>query len=63
MLQSGIGGKNIPISEFLQKNTGRNCWGKVFLQCKYVSNADINYITMIYVKIDIIPFILITLVS
>ena len=34
--------------------------GKVFLQCKYLSNEDINYITVITVKRAIIPFILIT---
>ena len=26
----------------LQKIIGQNCWGKVFLQCKYLSNEDIN---------------------
>ena len=41
-LQSGIGGTTIPISEFLQTFTGRNCWGKLFLQCKYLINVDIN---------------------
>ena len=44
----------------MQTFTGRNCWGEVLLQCKYLSNADINYITMIDVKRDIIPSILIT---
>ena len=58
-LQSGIGGTTVPISEFLRTFTGQNCWGKVFLQSKYLSNADINYITMIAVKRAIIPFILI----
>ena len=59
-LLSGISGPTVPISEFLQTFTGQNCWGELFLQCKYLSNVDINYITVITVKRAIIPFILIT---
>ena len=62
-LLNGISSQTVPISEFLQIFTGQNCWGKVFLQCKYLSNVDINYITLIAVKRAIIPFILITLVG
>ena len=59
-LQSGIGGTTVPISECLQTFRGRNCQGKIFLQFKYLSNVDINYITVITVKRPIIPLILIT---
>ena len=59
----GIGGKTVPISEFLLKFTGQNCWGKVLFQCKYFSNENITYFTMIAVKRAIISFILITLDS
>ena len=37
---------------------GQSCWGKVFLQCKYLSNVDINYITVITVKRAIINFLI-----
>ena len=41
-LQSVIGGTIVPIGEFIQTFTSQNSQGKLFLQCKYLSNADIN---------------------
>ena len=60
-LLSGISGTTVPISEFMQTFTGRSCWVKVFLQCKYVCYIHINYITVIAVKRAITPLNKITL--
>ena len=54
---------NIPKYWISKKIQANFCWVIRFHLCKYLSNVDKNYITMIAIKTDTIIFILLALVA